>query len=152
MNTERNKELLRREQEEFWGQGKYDLAKEIFAPQITEGDGREVSPDDLIGLNQMQHGAAPDVRIRVSDLVAEGDRVVGRLEITGTQKGEWMGIPATGRRFTMTGMVMRRIENGKIAERWDNIDWWSGIQQLGAAPGMAVNQDNYIDATKGKEF
>jgi predicted ester cyclase len=80
---------------------------------------------------QMQRRAAPDLEIDVLDQVAESDRVVSRLTIRGTHLGEWQGIPPTGKRFTISGMVMRRITDGKIVERWDNLDWLGIFQQLG---------------------
>jgi hypothetical protein len=68
--------------------------------------------------------------------VAEGDLVVSRLEIAGTHLGESQGVPPTGKRFTIAGMVMRRIAGGKIVERWDNLDWLGVYQQLGLIPAM----------------
>jgi predicted ester cyclase len=133
-DIERNKALAASEQEAFWAGGNAAIADELFAPRVTEGDGRVVSPADLTAQMQMQRVAAPDVQIRVLDQIAEGDRVVSRLEVTGTHLGEWQGIPPTGRRFTMSGMVMRRIAGGKIVERWDNLDWLSAFQQLGLIP------------------
>jgi predicted ester cyclase len=51
---------------------------------------------------------------------------------TGTQKGEMMGIPATGRRASWTGIVIDRVANGKIAESWANWDTFGMLQQLRA--------------------
>lgn len=133
-DLERNKALARREQEAFWSGGDASIAHDLFAPRVTEGDGRVVSPADLTAQMQMQRRAAPDVQIRVLEQVAESDLVVSRLEITGTHLGEWQGIPPTGKRFMMSGMVMRRIAGGKIVERWDNLDWLSVFQQLGLIP------------------
>ncbi len=130
-DMERNKALARREQEAFWAGGDAAIADELFAPAVTEGDGRVVSPADLTAQMQRQRVAAPDVQIRVLDQIAEGDRVVSRIEVTGTHLGDWQGIPPTGKRFTMSGMVMRRIAGGKIVERWDNLDWLGAFQQLG---------------------
>lgn len=133
-DLEWNKALARREQEAFWAGGDASIAHDLFAPQVTEGDGRMVSLADLTAQMQMQRRTAPDVQIRVLEQVAESDLVVSRLEITGTHLGEWQGIPPTGKRFVMSGMVMRRIAGGKIVERWDNLDWLSVFQQLGLIP------------------
>jgi predicted ester cyclase len=133
-DIERNKALAQREQEAFWAGGEAAIADELFAPRVTEGDGRVVSPADLTAQMQMQRVAVPDVQIRVLDQVGEGDLVVSRLEITGTHLGEWQGIPPTGKRFTMSGLVMRQITGGKIAQRWDNLDWLGAFQQLGLIP------------------
>jgi predicted ester cyclase len=133
-DIERNKALARREQEAFWAGGDVAIADELFAPRVTEGDGRVVSPADLTAQMQMQRVAVPDVQIRVLDQVGEGDLVVSRLEITGTHLGEWQGIPPTGKHFTMSGLVMRQITGGKIVQRWDNLDWLGAFQQLGLIP------------------
>jgi predicted ester cyclase len=133
-NMERNKALARREQEAFWAGGHAAIADELFAPRVTEGDGRVVSPAELTAQMQMQRVAVPDVQIRVLDQVGEGDLVVSRLEITGTHLGEWQGISPTGKRFTMSGLVMRHINDGKIVKRWDNLDWLGAYQQLGLIP------------------
>jgi predicted ester cyclase len=134
MSIESNKILLRREQEEFWGQGMEAIATELFASQVMEADGRLVTPDDLMAVQRMQRSAAPDLRVHVLDLLGEGDRVVARIEVSGTHQGEWEGIAATGRHFTISGMVMRRIADGKIVARWDNLDMLSVMQQIGATP------------------
>jgi len=135
-DIERNKALARREQEVFWAGGHAAIADELFARQVTEGDGRVVSPSDLVAQMQMQRAAAPDVQLRVLDQIAEGDRVVTRLEVVGTHLGQWQGIPPTGKRFVMSGLVMRRIADGKIVERWDNLDWLGAFRQLGLIQAM----------------
>ena len=130
-NLESYKALARREQTEFWAGGNTAVTDELFAAQVTEGDGRVVSPADLAAIMRTQRNAVPDLEIHVLDQVAEGDCVVSRLEITGTHLGEWQGIAPTGKRFTITGMVMRRITRGRIVERWDSLDWMGVYQQLG---------------------
>ncbi len=107
------------------------MADVLFAAEVIEGDGRVVCPADLVAVMRTQRSAVPDLEIRVLDQVAEADRVVSRLEIAGTHLGEWQGIPPTGRRFTITGMVMRRIAGDRIVERWDSLDWMGVYQQLG---------------------
>ena len=73
----------------------------------------------------------PDIHVTVEDTVAEGDRVVTRNTWRGTHLGEFNGIPATGNRVEITGIVIWRIENGMIAERWATIDTLSLLGQLG---------------------
>ena len=67
-------------------------------------------------------------------MAAEGDRVVTRLTAHGTQTGEFFGIPPTGRRFTMSGIAIHRIRDGKIVEHWHEIDMLARPQQLGVVP------------------
>jgi predicted ester cyclase len=75
--------------------------------------------------------AFPDLRVSVEDLIAEGDRVAARLRVRGTHLGELDGIAPTGRRVDCTGIVISRIEEGKIAEDWANFDDLGMMQQLG---------------------
>ena len=70
-------------------------------------------------------------------MIAEGDKVVGRVTMRGTHRGALMGIAPTGKHVTMTGIGIFRVEEGKIAEMWDNQDVLGLMQQLGAIPQMA---------------
>jgi predicted ester cyclase len=76
------------------------------------------------------------------DTVVEGDKVLVRWRSTGTHEGELMGIPPTGRRVTMTGFDLFRIEGGKIAEMWQEADRLGLLQQLGVIlpPGQGEGQ------------
>ncbi len=65
----------------------------------------------------MVFAAFPDWRVSVEDMIAEGDKVVTRYTEQGTQHGDFMGIPATGRTVTMTGIEIMRCADGKIAEQ-----------------------------------
>ena len=71
----------------------------------------------------------------VEDMVAEGDRVVVRVTIRGTRKGDWSGIPADGKSTEMGEIMIFRIADGKLAERWNIADLWGVMKQLG---GKAV--------------
>jgi predicted ester cyclase len=65
-------------------------------------------------------------------VIAEGDKVAARLRFRGTHRGEVQGIAPTGRRVDCTGIVISRMEGGKIAEDWANFDDLGMMQQLGA--------------------
>ena len=80
--------------------------------------------------------AFPDLRITPEDLVAEGDKVTMRYDWRGTHKGELMGIPATGKQVTTSGISILRVANGKIAEQWDSFDNLGMLQQIGVIPTM----------------
>jgi predicted ester cyclase len=66
--------------------------------------------------------------------VAAEDKVAARIRFRGTHRGEFMGIPATGREVTFASMEMNRVVGGKVAEHWVLIDMLGLLQQLGAAP------------------
>lgn len=74
--------------------------------------------------------ASPDQISEVRDLVVEGDKIAARIWVTGTHRGEFMGIAATGKRYGVDVFEIDRIANGKIAERWALLDWNSLRQQL----------------------
>ena len=67
----------------------------------------------------------------MEDVIAEGDKVAARLRFRGTHRGEVQGIAPTGRRVDCTGIVISRMEGGKIAEDWANFDDLGMMQQLG---------------------
>jgi predicted ester cyclase len=77
----------------------------------------------------------PDLHMTVEDLIAEGDRVVIRDSITGTHRGEYMGIPPTGKTITYNEIFILRFAGGRIAETWGVVDVLSQLRQLGAIPG-----------------
>ena len=78
--------------------------------------------------------AYPDLHITVEDLIAEGDKLVCRNVVTGTHRGEYMGIPPTGKSVTYNEIFIVRFEGGRIAETWGVVDVLSQMKQLGAIP------------------
>ena len=80
----------------------------------------------------MYRAAFSDSQFEIEAQFAEGDYVVTRWTATGTQDGELMGMPATGKHVTLTGITIDRFEDGKIAEGWTNWDTFGMMQQLGA--------------------
>ncbi len=82
--------------------------------------------------------ALPDLSISEDYVVAQHDRVATRIKTSGTHKGSYMGIPASGNKVSFTGIVIYRIdEAGKIIERWQDFDSIGMMQQLGVMPAMA---------------
>jgi len=67
----------------------------------------------------------------VEDLVAEGDKVMSRVSLTGTHSGELEGIPPTGRTFTLSEFTVLRLEEGRIVEEWEILDELGLMHQLG---------------------
>jgi steroid delta-isomerase-like uncharacterized protein len=78
--------------------------------------------------------AFPDLHVAVEDVIAEGDRIVCRNTITGTHRGEYMGLPPTGRSITYNEIFIFRFAGGRIAETWGVVDVLSQMRQLGAIP------------------
>jgi len=136
--SEENKALVRRQEEELFTQGNLDAADEIYAPDYVGHD--PSNPEEVRGLEAAKQAAAdyrqafPDLRVTVEDLIAEGDRVAARLRFRGTHLGELDGIAPTGRQVDCTGIVISRIEEGKIAEDWASFDDFGMMQQLRLIP------------------
>lgn len=143
MATEQNKALFRRMVEEIFNRGNLGLVDEVFAPDFVEHE--ELPPGIPSGregvkqMTSMLRGAFPDFKATIEDILAEGDRVVIRMTWTGTHQGDFMGIPATGRRVSFGVIDIVRFAGGKFAEHWGLMDQAGLMQQLGAVPepGMA---------------
>ncbi len=73
----------------------------------------------------------PDLHLAVEDLIAEGDKVVGRTTVTGTHRGEYLGIEPTGKSVTYNEIFIFRFVDGRVAEIWGVVDVLSQLQQLG---------------------
>ncbi|WP_433466109.1 ester cyclase [Spirillospora sp. CA-128828] len=78
--------------------------------------------------------AFPDLNVAVEDVIAEGDRVVSRNTVTGTHKGEYMGVPPTGRSITYNEIFVYRFADGRVAETWGVVDVLAQLRQLGLFP------------------
>jgi steroid delta-isomerase-like uncharacterized protein len=83
---------------------------------------------------QAMRSAFPDWRVEVVEMVVDGDRVAVRWTGRVTHEGSFHGIPPTGRRIIVSGINMYRVENGKIAEEWEQTDSLGMLQQLGVLP------------------
>ena len=81
--------------------------------------------------------AFPDGQIAVEGSISEGDTVASRWIMTGTHRGDFMGVPPTGREITMKGIDFSRVVDGKIAEHWAQFDAIGVMQQIGAIPATA---------------
>jgi predicted ester cyclase len=88
----------------------------------------------------MFFAAFPDIQHTLEDEVVEGDKVAVRLTIRGTQRGEFQGIPPTGKAIVISSLNIFHLVDGKIAEQWVETDSFALLQQLGAipTPGQAV--------------
>lgn len=86
--------------------------------------------------------AFPDLRRNIVDMVAEGDKVAISVNVTGTYKGEFQGIPATGKQVSFTAMDILTIIDGKIAEEWATADMMGLMQQIGAIPARSASNSN----------
>jgi steroid delta-isomerase-like uncharacterized protein len=89
--------------------------------------------------------AFPDLRRNIVDMVAEGDKVAVSINVTGTYKGEFQGIPPTGKQVSFTAMDILTIIDGKITEEWATADMMGLMQQIGAIPARSATSSNSSD-------
>src|SRR5215210_7449923 len=135
--SEENKALVRR-YFELWNAHEVDALGEVLAEDAVDHD--PYNPHGNEGLEgakktiQMYLDAYPDTHFEIDDMVAEGDKVATRWSATGTHEGELMGIQPTGKKATVSGIAIDRIENGKIVESWNSWDVLKMMQDIGAIP------------------
>ncbi|NOZ60448.1 MAG: ester cyclase [Calditrichaeota bacterium] len=135
-STEENKAAVRRLIDEAWNKGNLAVIDEILSPNyILHIDAP--GANDREGYKQaisMYRTAMPDFQFTIDDMIAEGNKVVIRCTMTGTQKGELMGSSPTGKKLTMTAISIRYFENGKVIEEWVETNMLGFMQQMGIIP------------------
>ena len=138
MSTEQNKALVRQMVEEVFNRGNISLADKFLAPDFVEHEqlppGVPSGREGVKQLTAMIRNTFPDFKATIEDVIAEGDKVVIRMTWTGTQKGEFMGVPPTGKRVSFQVFDIIRVAGGKFVEHWGQMDNMGMMQQLGAIP------------------
>lgn len=136
MQPEENKDLVRRfiAAEE---QGDVALLGQLMAPDFRlhlPGSPEPMDGESTRQFFAMFHAAFPDSSRAIEDQIAEGKLVATRVTLSGTHRGDFQGIPPTGRQVTITGIGIHRVVDGRIAEHWPQPDLLGLMQQLGVAP------------------
>lgn len=138
MSIEENRTLVRRFFEEVINKGNLHLAEDLLAANYVEHPPLPGGGTGLTGFQQfvsMVSTAFPDLHVTLEDIIAEGDKVVVRLTVSGTHRGMFMvKIPPTDKHVTWRGIDIIRIADGKIVERWNERDLLGLMQQLGVIP------------------
>ena len=136
--AEANKDVVSRFIEEFKNKANHGIVDELMTPNFVHHLTDPRLPqgrDGIKALGQIIVAGFPDVRASVQELMADGDKVIERTQTSATHTGEFNGIPATGRQVGWTEIHIYRLEDGKIAEQWSEIDLLGLLVQLGAIPG-----------------
>ena len=134
--SEENKAIVRRWVEAF-NEGNVDAVDELVTDSYVRHDPNSPEvrgPEEEKQLIAMYRSAFPDLHFTVEDMVAEGDKVLIRVGIRATHKGELLGVPPTEKRLTFTAMEFYRLSEGKIDEQRVNVDTLGMMQQIGAVP------------------
>jgi steroid delta-isomerase-like uncharacterized protein len=137
MGIEENKNLAARWTEEIWNQGSTAAIGEICAPNFTFNYAFPGMSSDRNGYKQVvaaYRSAFPDMHLTNEIVIAEGDKIVIRWRGKSTHRGEFMGVAPTGKQVVMTGNTIARIEAGKIAEEWTEMDTFGLMQQISPTP------------------
>jgi len=135
--SEQNKESVRRSYAaltEGIRVGNLDRLGEFVSENIQDHNPDPGQAQGLQGVKEwfLEMGRGfPDMQIHVDDLIAEGDRVVGRVRFSGTHSGDFQGIPGTLRQISVDVIDIFRIEGEKIVERWGLSDQVAFMQQMG---------------------
>ena len=147
--SEENKRLVREITEVVWNRRGVDHIPEYYASDFV-GDYRPYAlREGHEGIRAMVEGAwaaFPDYHEEVNELIAEGDRVVVYLTISGTQQGQWGPLPATGRRAQFDEIVILQIGDGKVLRQRGIVDNLTALRQLGAVPSARSGSTPADDA------
>ena len=150
-----NVTLIRRWFEEVWNKGRAEAIDEMFDEEgIAHGLADETGaplrgPANFRTFHQKFREAFPDVEVVVDDAISEGDKVAARCTVRGRHRGDTLGFKATDSPVEFDGICIVRIANGKIVEAWNNFDFMSMFQQLGALrldSGPAADQGDALPA------
>jgi steroid delta-isomerase-like uncharacterized protein len=136
MSTEENKAIVRQFFEEGPSKGNLSIADELLSSDFVIHGPLPASPG-IEGMKEIIttcRAAFEHLNVTVEDMIAEGNTVAARFTAQGVHKGDFMGLPATGKPITMTGIEIFRIKDGKIAEIWGEANLFGLMQQLGIIP------------------
>jgi steroid delta-isomerase-like uncharacterized protein len=129
-------DLIRRLHHELLTERDLDVVDRFFAADFVSHNNPPGFPPGVAGVKQffaMFRDAFPDAAVAIDDIVAEGDRVAVATTLTGTHRGELMGLAPTGRQVSVTGIDIVRLGGGKIVEHRGLTDIVGLMRQLSAA-------------------
>ena len=122
---------------EVLNNGQFGLVDQIVSNDFVDRSAQLGVPPTRQGFKQSLTAlktAFPDLHYTVDDSIDSGDRIVHRLTARGTMKGDFMGMPATGKRATWTEIHIGRVANGRLTEHWGLVDQLGMLVQLGIVP------------------
>jgi hypothetical protein len=132
---EQARSITRRLFEEAFNGGRLEAIDELVAPDAVEHESLPIATGemrtDLRAWLTALRQAFPDYHVELEDVIAEGDRIVVRQCITGTNTGPLLGMPATGRRVCIEAIDILRIADGVVVEHWGIADGTTMVRQLG---------------------
>ncbi|HEX8915719.1 MAG TPA: ester cyclase [Humisphaera sp.] len=132
--------LTRRWFDEVWTQNRAATIDELLDPAVVihglADDGRPTTgPEPFKRFHAALRSALSDIRATVDDVLVDGDRSAARVTVLATHAGDGFGVPPTGRRITVTGIVITRWRGGRIVEGWNQYDSAGMMRQVTAPAG-----------------
>jgi len=135
-----HKALIRQLYEEVWNKRRLELVDEIFSPSHALHDpnltGSGVGPEAYRRQVTRFISAFPDLRFIIEDFFGENEKLAVVWTISGTHKGEFMGIPATDKKVSIDGITIIHTVNAKIMDSYVSWDVWGLMHQLGVVPAF----------------
>lgn len=130
--TETERGLGHRWFEEVWNKLRREAIAELLTPDavLHESGTDTIGPEGFYPFYDRLRATLSDIHVTVHDTVVEGDKLVIRWSCTGRHTGGGLGVPATGRTIDVTGMSLMRVENGRLAEAWQNWDMLALLEQI----------------------
>jgi predicted ester cyclase len=135
-NVEANKANELRLYEEVWNKGNFSLIPELVSPDFSTGVYK--GHEGYRRLVNSYREPMPDLRIKIDEIVGDGDKVVYRLSGTGTYTGKILGVDVTSKKFNWTQAIFTRYKDGKVAEGLNISNALAMYQQAGITPPVAV--------------
>ena len=140
-----NKAIIRRLYGEVWNSRRLEVVNELISPSHAlhgpVAEGSAIGPEAYKGAVTRFLTGFPDLRFSIDDMVAEDEKLVVSWNISGTHKGEFMGVPATNKKVSIDGITINHIVNGKIMDSYANYDTLGLYRQLGVATSFEKMKD-----------
>ena len=134
LSTDEMKARVRSHFEDFVNNRKAEVIRTNMTPDFYDHDGPGGEPTDTSGDEEMMrqmYTMMPDLHLTIEDLIAEDDKVVTRWSASGTHNGDFVGVPASGRLITVTGIHIHRVRHGRLVEHWEELNMLGVLRQLG---------------------
>ncbi len=136
--SENNKAVVRRLYEEGWNRGDLASLDQTLSPDFFDHEAPPGMQKGVEAAKQafgMYLATFPDMKFELEELIAGGDRVVAKVTMTGTQKGPFLGKPASNEVMSLRGIDLFRVADGKVTDHWGAMNMWDLINALGVKLG-----------------
>jgi len=135
MTNTAEQDVVRRFIQEVFVEGRAGSAEALATPDFVWHGLPGTGPGVLTSAIERVSKGLSDVSMQIEDIFGDGDRVAVRLSSSATQSGEFMGMPPSGKQYTVEEIHIFRVADGRVAEHWHQLDSMGMMKQLGAMPG-----------------